>query len=187
MKTYTKLPIPNDSSWDKKTWRYYFPSWFVMFVEGVYNIFRWIPTIYKDKDWDDYYITKLLQVKIEHQREYLVKHNRHESTSEDNFWMTVVLNLIEREHEEYYAMEKYEYVEMYDDIAKIEYKSEHLQDYINKYSGVYRRVIKSIDLSDKHFSINKDSIALEIGRQRQEKCRRLLFRILHEKSQRWWD
>ena len=38
MKTYTKLPIPNDSSWDKKTWRYYSPSWFVMFAEGVYQL-----------------------------------------------------------------------------------------------------------------------------------------------------
>jgi hypothetical protein len=187
MRTYTKLPIPNDSSWGKKTWKYYSPTWFVMFAEGVYNIFRWMPTIYRDKDWDNFYIIKLLQVKIEHQREYLVKHNRHESTNEDNFWMTVVLNLIERENEEYYVMEKYEYVEMHDDISKIEYKSEHLQDYINKYSGVYHRVIKSIDISDKRLTIDKDYIASEIGRQRQEKCRRLLFRILHEKSQRWWD
>ena len=75
MKVYTKLPMPADSSWGKKTWKYYSPIWFNIFAEGVYNIIRWIPTIYKDKDWDDFYITKLLQVKIEHQREYLVKHN----------------------------------------------------------------------------------------------------------------
>jgi hypothetical protein len=187
MKTYTKLPIPNDSSWGKKTWKYYFPSWFVMFAEGVYNISRWIPTIYKDKDWDYFYITRLLQVKIEHQREYLVKHNRHEHISEDNFWMTVLLNLIEREHEDYYNREKYEYVEMHDDVMAVGYKTEHLQDYINKYPGIYRRAIKSIDILDKYLTINKESIAMTMAAQRQEKCRRLIFKILQEKSQQWWD
>ena len=187
MKMYTKLPMPKDSSWDKKTWKYYSPTWFNVFAEGVYNIFRWMPTIYKDKDWDDFYITRLLQVKIEHQREYLVKHNRHESTSEDNFWMTVVLNLIEREHEEYYTMEKYEYVERHDEILADGYKSEHVQDYINKYPGTYCQVIKSIDLSDKHLTIDKHYIAMQMGIQRQIKCRHLLFRILKDKSQQWWD
>lgn len=187
MKVYTKLPMPTDSSWGKKTWKYYSPIWFNTFAEGVYNIIRWIPTIYKDKDWDDFYITRLLQVKIEHQREYLVKHNRHENIANDNFWMTVALNLIEREHEEYYIMEKYDYVEMKDEILADGYKSEHLQDYINKYLGTYHRVIKSIDLSDKHLTIDKDYIAFQIGIQRQEKCRRLLFRILEQKSRGWWD
>ena len=187
MRTYTKLPIPNDSSWGKKTWKYYSPTWFVMFAEGVYNIFRWMPTIYKDKDWDYFYITRLLQVKIEHQREYLVKHNRHEHISEDNFWMTILLNLIEREHEDYYNREKYEYVEMHDDVMAVGYKTEHLQDYINKYPGIYRRAIKSIDILDKHLTINKESIAMTMAAQRQEKCRRLIFKILQEKSQRWWD
>jgi hypothetical protein len=190
MKTYTKLPIPKDSSWGKKTWKYYSPTWLNVFAEGVYNIIRWMPTIYKDKDWDDFYITRLLQVKIEHQREYLVKHNRHERISEDNFWMTVILNLIERENGEYYTMEKYEYVEMHDEILADGYKSEHVQDYINKYPGTYRKVIKLIDVGSplaRVYDIDKHYIAMQMGIQRQEKCRRLLFRILKDKSQQWWD
>ena len=188
MKVYTKLPMPADSSWGKKTWKYYSPIWFNMFAEGVYNIIRWIPTIYKDKDWDDFYITKILQVKIEHQREYLVKHNRHESIANDNFWMTVVLNLMEREHEEYYVMERYEYIEMHDEILADGYKSEHIQDYIDKYPGTYRKVVKSIDVgAPRVYNITKDHIAIEMGRERQTKCRRLLFRILEQKSRGWWD
>ena len=50
MKRYEKLPIPSDSAWNRKTWRRYTPIWFNVFIEGVHNIFRWIPTIYKDKD-----------------------------------------------------------------------------------------------------------------------------------------
>lgn len=179
--------MPTDSSWGKKTWRYYAPHWLVDIIDGVSNIIRWMPTIYKDKDWDDYYITKILQIKIEHQRDYLIGHNRTENTANDNFWMTVLLNLIEREHEEYYAMEKYDYVELHNDFTTPGYVSEDLQSYINKYPGTYRRVIKSIDINEYKGHIDKDYIALQMGVMRQEKCRRLLFRILKDKSQQWWD
>lgn len=176
--------MPADSSWGKKTWRCYSPHWFTNIIDGVSNIIRWIPTIYKDKDWDDYYITKLLQVKIEHQREYLVKHNRHVNVDYDNFWMTVVLNLIEREHKEYYALEKYDYIEFNKEEPLSEYTSENLQDYINKYPGTYRRAIKSIPPTP---DINTDIISTFIGAYRQEKCRKLLFKILEQKSRGWWD
>jgi hypothetical protein len=102
--------------------------------------------------------------------------------------MTLVLNLIEREHEEYYVMERYEYIEMHDEILADGYKSEHIQDYINKYPSTYRKVVKSIDVgAPRVYDITKDYIAIEMGRERQIKCRRLLFRILKDKAQQWWD
>jgi hypothetical protein len=99
MKKYTKLTLPVDSAWDRKTWRSYTPSWLKSFVDSTQNVIKWLPVIWKDRHWDDYYITKILQRKIELQRDYLVKANRHTDINRDNFWMTVVLNLIELEHE----------------------------------------------------------------------------------------
>ena len=31
MKTYTQLPMPKDSAWERKTWRRYTPIWFKTF------------------------------------------------------------------------------------------------------------------------------------------------------------
>lgn len=195
MKTYTKLPIPKDSAWDRKTWRRYAPIWFKQFIDGLSNIIRWIPVIYKDKDWDDYYITKILQKKIEHQRAHLVKHNRHTRVDEDNFWMTVVLNLIEREHEEFYALEKSDYIKSNIKFIEVEEKPgsyrmeeevkwENIDGYLAKYPASVRRVKQQY--ADADFS-NKGRLALYVGKYNQERCRNLLFEILKRYSNRWWD
>ena len=194
MKTYTKLTVPKDSAWDRKTWRRYAPIWLKQFIDGISNIIRWIPVIYKDKDWDDYYITKILQKKIEHQRAHLVKENRHTRIDEDNFWMTVVLNLIEREHEGYYEGEYLDYIKhdmIFEPIegtntCELNLKTtwENLDEYLNKYPRVKYRVIrenKGIDFTE------KDRLAMYMSQYRQRKCRNLLFEILKRYSNRWWD
>jgi hypothetical protein len=191
---YNKLQLPKDSAWRRKTWRSYTPIWFNRFIDGVHNIIRWIPTIYKDKDWDDYYITKILQKKIEHQRKYIVEANRHTQVDQDNYWMTVVLNLIEREHEEYYGCEYMDYIKRDMIFTPIEgtnsssldfdTKWENLDEYINKYPGVKYRVIKEnkgVDFTE------KDRLAMYMAHYRQWKCRNLIFEILKRKSNQWWD
>jgi len=196
MKTYTKLTVPKDSAWDKKTWRRYVHWRIKEFIDGLINIIRWIPVIYKDRDWDDYYIMKLLQKKIEHQRDYIVKHNRHTRVDEDNFWMTVVLNLIEREHESFYSLEKYDYektniefVELATSPGRYEIKEtveiDNLDEYLVKYPASVCRVKKLHP--DKDFSSRRSMLAHYVGTHNQERCRNLLFEILKRYSNRWWD
>ena len=183
MKEYKKLTLPKDSAWERKSWRKYVHWRLRYFLDGVYNIIRWIPTIYKDKDWDDYYITKLLQKKIEHQRKYLVEANRHVNILTDNYWMTVVLNLIEREHEDHYGTEYMDYIEFGESILD-DPKSEHLIDYLHKYPNDVRRVLKKY--KDNDFT-DHYKLAMYVSMYRQSRCRNLLFEILKQKSASWWD
>ena len=113
MKQYTKLKAPKDSAWDDTRFKWgQYVHWRIRyFFKGIWNIIRWVPILYKDRDWDDYYLTKIIQKKIEHQRKYLVNANRHTNIDNDNKYMTLILNLIEREHKDYYALEKYNYCE----------------------------------------------------------------------------
>ena len=195
MKRYTKLPIPKDTAWERNTWRRYAPIWFKEFVDGVTNIVRWIPTLYRDRDWDDFYITKILQKKIQFQREHLVKHNRHLSIPQDNRDMTWVLNLIERKHEDYYSLEKYDYedsefvftpCEDKPNYSTIETKvnSENWDEYLAKYKGAVRRVKKLYPNKDLS---NKEDLTHYVGRYNQERAEKLLWRIMAERSARWWD
>lgn len=195
MKLYTKLPLPKDSAWDRKTWRRYIHWKIKYFIDGVYNIFRWIPTIYKDRDWDESFILKILQKKIEHQREYLVKHNRHMRVDEDNFWMTVALNLIERELDEFYGLEQYNYMDTEIKFVPCEYregsyemktktKADRLDEYFIKYKGATRRIIKA----NRHIELpDREKLAFHVAKYNQARSRRLLFMILNEHSNRWWD
>ena len=194
MKQYNKLPLPKDSAWGRKTWRRYAHWRIKEFIDSCKNLIDWFPTIWKDRHWDDYYITKVLQRKIELQREYIVKHNRHTRVDEDNYWMTVVLNLIEREHEGYYECEYMDYIKQDMIFTPIEgtdscsldfeLKWENLDEYINKYPSTKYRVIrenKGIDFTE------KDRLALYMARHRQQKCRNLIFEVLKRKSAYWWD
>lgn len=195
VKHYNKLIHPTDSAWERKTWRKYAPIWFIYFWDGIKNIIRWVPTIYRDRDWDDYFITKMLQKKIEHQREYLIYHNRHMGLEVDNRDMTLVLNLIERKHEEYYALEKHDYHEQDMILTPVEGKTylseltfkttwENLDAYLAKYPGSVRRVLKKYPDLDPN---DKEKLSFYVGMYNQEKNDRLFWRIMAERSAGWWD
>ena len=186
MKQYTKLPIPADSAWDGPKYRYqrYIHWRFKEFFRSIYSLIVWLPTIWKDRHWDDYYITKILQKKIELQRSYLVSANRHLNIDRDNFWMTVVLNLLERKHESYYETERFEYLtfgpELFDDL-----ESENLNDYISKYPSAKRSAIKKYS---KHRELTeKEVLSMFMAHERQKKCDDLIFEILKRHSHEWWD
>jgi hypothetical protein len=193
MKTkYTKLKEPADSAWDESRFKWgRYVHWRIRyFFHGIYNIIRWIPVLYKDKDWDDYYITKILQKKLEHQRAYLVHANRHDSVPEINYWITVLLNLIESEHENYYG---YEYTNYHESEMIINYDRsidfithwEKYDEYLAKYPATLRRVLKLPE--NKKIKWDKNHLCMLVGQYNQQKCRNLIFEILKTKSTQWWD
>jgi hypothetical protein len=196
MKNYKKLPIPKDSTWDRKTistrirgklhWRIRY------FIDGCKNIIRWMPTLYKDKDWDHTFILTILQKKIEYQRKEIVYANRHVQVNRDNRDMTIVLNLIERVKEDYYGVEYLDYSE-----TKIRFEptndkkefytmevdvlSERYDEYLKKYSSSVRKVLKE------NPDLNKKDLCFYVAQYNQEKAHSLLFRILKERIRWWWD
>lgn len=186
MKLYTKLPIPKDTAWDvpRYKWQRYMHWRVKEFFRSMLNLIQWFTTIWKDRHWDDYYITKILQRKIELQRAYLVSANRHVNIDRDNYWMTVILNLLERKHVSYYEMEKYEYVTMGDAIFD-DYKSETLSEYIAKYPSAARAVKKKYP-NYPHFK-DEDALSHFMCHYRQEKADKLIFKILETHSAEWWD
>ena len=111
MKNYEKLIIPEDSAWDRNTlwgslhWR------IRNFLIGCKNIIKWTPTLFEDRDWDQYHIYTILQKKIEFQRKEIVYANRRR-VWQDNRDMTIILNLLQRVKNGYYESEHTDYYEM---------------------------------------------------------------------------
>lgn len=193
MKTYKQLPIPKDSAWDRKTlfgrlhWRIRY------FLTGCRNLIKWAPTIYHDRDWDGNYILKILQKKIEYQREELVNANRHMRIDIDNRDMTLVLNLIERVRDEHYQMECMDYwdndmifedVDGRPDLKSIDFeeKWEKYDEYLSKYPSSVRAIIKEHGEQD-----DKKRLCLLVSYYNHKKANKLLFRVLEEKLAFWWD
>lgn len=193
MKTYSKLPIPQDSAWDRNTlfgklhWRIRY------FLTGCHNLLKWAPTIYHDRGWDDSFILKILQKKIEFQRKELVNANRHNRIEIDNRDMTLVLNLLERVREEHYQMECMDYwdndmifedVDGRPDLKSIDFeeKWEKYDEYLSKYPSSVRAVIKEHGQQD-----DKKRLCLLVSYYNHSKANKLLFRILEERLGYWWD
>jgi len=193
MKNYKKLIVPNDSAWDRN-WLWRNLHWRVRyFITGVKNIFKWIPTLYKDKDWDGWYIYNILQKKIEFQRKEIVYANRHTDVDRDNRDMTIGLNLLERVKEEYYGTEYLDYSETEFDFIPVEDNpnlkemkktvlSENYDEFLKKYPSSVRKVLK-----EKGNDLEKDTLCHLVARHNQEKARKLLFKLLEQKIERWWD
>ena len=196
MKNYEKLTIPEDSAWNRKgisacIWRNL--HWRIRyFLGGIKNIIRWIPTLYKDKDWDEWYIYNILQKKIEFQRKEIIYANRHMQVDRDNRDMTIALNLIERVKEDYYGIEYLDYSETKFRFEPIEgdrelYSmeqdviSENYNEYIKKYPSSVRKVLKE------NPNLDKKDLCFYVAKHNEEKAHNLLHRVLKERMGRWWD
>lgn len=196
MKNYSKLVVPGDSAWNRKTifafvWRNL--HWRIRyFIIGCKNIIKWAPTLFKDKDWDEWYIFTILQKKIEFQRKEIIYANRHIGVDQDNRDMTITLNLIERVKEEYYNTEyldyeesefRFEPVEDNENLHSLEVDvlSERYDEFLKKYQSSVRKVLKEKP------DLNKKDLCFYVSKYNQEKAHNLLFRILKERMRGWWD
>ena len=160
------------------------------FIKRIKNLIRWFPIIWKDQDWDDHFIWEILKFKLKNQAEYIGYRDRHVSAKRDAEVMMLCVRLIEKVQSEYYMGEYMDYHEsdynwidsesfpgMYElDIVE---KSEHFDDYFNKYPLIYRCV--------PDLNASKSRIAFQIAHINHDRARKLLFKILEQNIERWWD
>ena len=86
-------------------WKLY--RWFLWDVKhvhktvwiGIKNLWRWFPIIWKDRDWDYYYIFQVLKFKLEKQAKHL---NKYGSERDAELMMTCVRLINKLQNEEYY-------------------------------------------------------------------------------------
>jgi hypothetical protein len=202
MKKFTQLEIPKDTAWDRFSIRKYLPIWFKQFIDGISNIIRWIPTIYKDKDFDHSFILTILKQKLINQRKYLVSNNRHEGVEDINRYITLTLNLIELYQDSHYELEYYDYHKSVFNFNKVpntdysEIEIDHIEDNLDDYFILnkiwYNRAVKYLEDNKNRYNISepfkdKHIIGSTIGMLKQEKCKELIFKILKEKLDSWWD
>lgn len=170
------------------------------FARGVKNLWRWFPTIWKDRDWDDNYIFEILRVKLENQAKYIGGRGIHVSANRDAEKMRLVAKLIQLQKDDFYSMEYMDYHNTeYNFVPTDETKkwftmkdtklSENFDDFFKKYPRQYKKVLsgelniygKEVDETD------KQRIAMEIAHENQERCRKLIFKIMSDEILHWWD
>jgi hypothetical protein len=166
------------------------------FFRRIRNLYRWFPIIWKDQDWDDHYIWEILKFKLTNQANYIAEHDRHTRAQYDAKLMRLCVKLMDRVQSEYYRAE-------YMDYEKTEFlfkPSDHcnnckeleivtiednLNEYFKKYPLIYKRI-----MNDEKTLFNKDtkrSIALNVSHMNHNRAKKLLFNILENNIESWWD
>lgn len=170
------------------------------FARGVKNLWRWFPTIWKDRDWDDTFIFEILRVKLENQAKYIGSRGIHVSANRDAEKMRLVAKLIQLQKDDFYSMEYMDYHNTeYDFVPTDETKkwfrmedtliSENFDDFFKKYPRQYKKVLSGkINLYGKEVDeTDKQRIAMEIAHENQDRCRKLIFKIMSDEILHWWD
>ena len=161
-----------------------------MFIKGIKNLWNWFPVIWKDRDHDQHYIYEVLIHKLEKQAKYIRERDRHTNAKREAEKMLLCARLARIQQEDTYSYEFLDYLDQ--DIEFIPTDEtgkwftvestitrDNLTEYFNKYSRQYKLMYKG----------NKDnkSIAIEIANNNQKCSRKLLFKIMEENIDKWWD
>jgi hypothetical protein len=172
--------------WWKFEGRYYHTN----FIYGIKNLWNWLPVIWKDRDWDQVFVYEVLIHKLEKQAAYIYQHGNHVSAKRDAEKMFLCARLARIQQEDLYMDEYHDTYEM-----KIEFvptdeterlftmESEIISENFDEYLAKYQRQYRLMDKTD----LDKQEIAVKIARNNQERSRKLLFKIMEENIERWWD
>lgn len=170
------------------------------FREGIQNLWKWFPVIWKDRDWDSMFIYEILKFKITKQAKYIGSRDIHVSAKRDAEIMMLTTNLIQKCKDEHYGNEYSNYhksnynwldIEGRPNYKKmdIELVTDNFDEYFKKYPRQYKRVMngeinryRSVDGQK-----DKKTIAMEISYENQNRCRILLFKVMSEHIGRWWN
>ena len=163
-----------------------------------YNLYRWFPIIWKDQDWDDYYIFEILKFKLKNQAEYIGYHDRHTTAKRDAEKMMLCVRLIDKIQDEWYAGEYFDYFKQdlnfidskshpgQYELVSGEIKMDNLDAYFAKYHRTYKQVVEG-KIKPPFKTNTRSGIAISIAHINEEKAHKLLFKILEQNIRGWWD
>ena len=169
------------------------------FKQGIKNLWYWFPIIWKDRNWDSSFIFTILSHKLKAQSAYIGDRGIHVSAERDAEIMMTCVRLIEKVDDEYYNMEYMDYHKTKHWFEPCEDKpgysfwkskelEENFDDYFKKYPLIYKRVMDGEGVfgrdgreDDKHV------IASNMAHINHDRARKLLFKLMEQNIERWWD
>ena len=169
-------------------------------ARGFKNIWYWLPIIWKDRHWDSHYIFEIMMHKIKAQSKYIGDRGIHTRAERDAEIMMTCVRLMKLVQDETYSSEYSDYhktkhwFEPADKEGYSTWESRILEEdfdgYIKKYPLIEKRVMtgEGIFSLDGEDSLEiKQRIAMNIGNINHDRARKLLFKLMEQNIEKWWD
>ena len=193
-------------SWIRRKWDYLRLWWdndgqFIItnFKVGIKNIWYWLPVIWKDRNWDSSFIFEILSHKLKAQSKYIGERDIHTRAKRDAEIMMTCVRLIEKVDDEFYNMEYMDYEKTKHWFEPCEDKEgfstwesrqleENFDDYFAKYPIIYKRVMNGEGVFNREGrEDDKHIIASNMAYINHDRARKLLFKIMEQNIEGWWD
>jgi len=166
---------------------------------GIKNIWYWLPIIWKDRNWDYNYIFDIMTHKLKAQSKYIGSRGTHLSAERDAEIMMTCVRLMKLVQEDTYSSEYSDYHKTKHWLEDIEDKpglsswesrllEENFDDYFKKYPLIYKRVLNGEGVFKRQGrEDDKQVIAMNISHINHDRAKKLLFKLMEENIERWWD
>jgi hypothetical protein len=142
------------------------------FLDSLYNLWRWFPIIWNDRDWDHYFIFEMLKFKLKNMSNSFEHNDWYVGNERDVERMRTCVKLIELIQSDYYETEVHDH--------------KNVEEYLAKYKNVTLKV-----LTNKKYQIfsnkNRNTVAMNVGLYKHQQAKKVLFTILERYIENWWE
>lgn len=167
------------------------------FVQGIKNLIRWFPLIWKDKDWDHWFLEEMMIQKLNNMADFFedpLLARTHDATYRGK-QMRIAADLLRLCQKQYYSDEYFDYYSQdfyLDEFGHLQFQEEtiydNLDEYFNKYSRVKKGLLNgSIKTKISHIRKDRMRMAMAIADYNHNRARRIAYHILDSQSPSWWD
>lgn len=164
------------------------------FITGCKNIWKWFPIVWKDRDYDHGFILEVLEFKIKNTANYTEQKQKFEGWQDEVRYMRICEQLIEKIKTDYYQHEILGYT-----VDDLEFKpinnnlheiniiniDDNTAKYFSKYPNTKKAVLKNPRY--RGYVRSPKGLGMAMGIERHLKARKLLFKILEQKLEGWWN
>jgi hypothetical protein len=161
------------------------------FYRRVKNVLRWLPTIWKDRDWDDSYITEILIKKLEFTRDFYLSGKAYSAEAEKV--ASEIKEAIDRLHMTRDSWEFYEDLAMEQLEQKWGKTAFSFEPYKHDENGnVLSYEMKSktenvIDAEDEEQYRKEFRETLDAARKQYMKDKIKAYKFIAKNIDKWWD
>ena len=187
----------------KFEWRYlHRDTWM-----GIKNLYKWLPVVWKDRDWDHTYFLQVTEFKLQEMAKYHESRKFYVGWENNVKWMRTSSRLIDRLISGYYENEVLDYynIEMWEKPSTeegfVEIETETTWEDFDTYFRLYPLQVKKAEDTFYESTLyqrksrrpgystrdDRYSIASMIAANNHHRAQTLLFKILNTHLQRWWD
>lgn len=148
------------------------------------NVFRWLPIIWKQYDFDYHYSLEVFKFQLKKQAEFLESDRALTSSSKDRAKrIRTVIKLMDKIYAEEYAME-------YQDILEEMYGKDVLETELVPFQGdsefkTLKFKYESWDNAEEISQIKDELFQMSI--EKQNRAHKILWAIIEKDIQTWWD